>query len=96
MSPPSPHHSGRTVWTGIGCSECSIRTQCTPGNRRSLTAHRNLEIVREDMRRRMAEPGARERYGQRMATIEPVFSNIEDVMAYRRAPLVVDPVDPGR
>jgi len=44
----------------------------------------------------MAEPGARERYGQRMATIEPVFSNIEDVMAYRRAPLVVDPVDPGR
>jgi hypothetical protein len=37
------------------------------------------------MRRRMTEPGARERYGQRVATIEPVFSNIEDVMAYRRA-----------
>jgi len=85
MSPPSPHHSGRTVWAGIGCSECPIRTQCTPGNKRSLTAHRNLEVVREDMRRRMAEPGARERYGQRMPTIEPVFSNIEDVMAYRRA-----------
>jgi hypothetical protein len=85
MSPPSPHHSGRTVWTGIGCGDCPMRSKCTPGNKRSLTAQLNLEKVRDDMRRRMAEPGARARYGQRIATIEPVFSNIEDVMGYRRA-----------
>ena len=85
MSPPSPHHSGRIMWTGIGCAECSIRSQCTPGNKRSFTVHFNLEKVRNEMRLRMSEPGARERYGQRIATIEPVFSNIEDVMGYRRA-----------
>jgi hypothetical protein len=85
MSPPSPHHSGRTVWTGIGCNECPLRSQCTSGTKRSLTAHVNLEKVRDDMRRRMAEPDAHERYGQRIATIEPAFSNIEDVMGYRRA-----------
>lgn len=85
MSPPSPHHGGRTVWEGLGCSECALRPACTPGTKRSLTAHLKLEEVREAMRRRMAEPDARERYGQRIATIEPVFSNIEDVMSYRRA-----------
>ena len=85
MSPPSPHHSGRTVWAGIGCADCSLRSKCTPGTKRSLTANHNLEKVRDEMRARMAQPDARERYGQRIATIEPVFSNIEEVMGFRRA-----------
>lgn len=85
MSPPSPHHSGRTVWAGIGCAECSIRSKCTPGNKRSFTAQLNLEKVRNEMRLRMSEPGARERYSQRIATIEPAFSNIENVLGFRRA-----------
>lgn len=85
MSPPSPHHHGRTVWTGIGCSECSLRPQCTPGTKRSLTAHLHLEKVRDEMRARMQQPGARERYAKRIATIEPVFANIEDVMGFRRS-----------
>ena len=45
----------------------------------------NLEDVRDKMRARMSQPGARERYGQRIATIEPAFSNIEENMAFRRS-----------
>jgi hypothetical protein len=37
------------------------------------------------MRERMAMPGAKERYNRRIATVEPVFSYIEDAMGFRRA-----------
>ena len=37
------------------------------------------------MRDRMAQPGAVERYNKRIATVEPVFSFIEDTMRFRRA-----------
>jgi tellurite resistance protein len=85
MTPPRLMSDGRTTWIGVGCQRCSLRPQCTSRTRRALTADLNLEKVRTEMRRRLAEPGARERYGQRIATIEPVFANIEDVMGYRRA-----------
>ncbi len=32
-----------------------------------------------------SNPGARERYNQRMATVEPVFANLEETMGFRRA-----------
>jgi hypothetical protein len=86
MTPPRVMSTGRTLWTGMGCRTCAMQADCTtPNRRRTLTADLNLERVRTDMRRRMAEPGARDRYGQRIATIEPVFSNIEDTMGFRRA-----------
>jgi len=86
MTPPRVMSNGRTVWVGIGCRECALRPQCTTANRRrTLTADMNLEKVRNEMRERMARPGARERYAQRIATIEPVFSNIEDGMGFRRS-----------
>jgi len=36
------------------------------------------------MHERLSQPGAKERYNRRIATIEPVFSFVEQVMAYRR------------
>jgi hypothetical protein len=37
------------------------------------------------MRARMEAPGGRERYNRRIATVEPVFSNLESAMGFRRA-----------
>ncbi len=85
MTKPNLMSNGRTSWRGIGCGQCELRSQCTQDDRRALTADLNLEKVRNEMRARMATPGATERYGQRIATIEPVFSNIEDNMGFRRA-----------
>jgi transposase len=85
MSKPRVMSDGRTHWSGLGCGKCELRPLCTSRERRSLTADMNLETVRNEMRTRMDQPGARERYGQRIATIEPVFSNIEDTMGFRRS-----------
>jgi hypothetical protein len=85
MSKPRLMKDGRTQWSGLGCGKCELKPRCTKRERRSLTADLNLEKVRNEMRRRMSAPGAPERYGQRIATVEPAFSNIEDTMAFRRA-----------
>lgn len=85
MSKPRVMSNGRTHWSGLGCPSCALKPQCTKRNRRSLTADLNLEKVRNEMRARLAREGAAQRYGQRIATVEPAFANIEDNMAFRRA-----------
>lgn len=71
---------GRTKWIGIGCTECPQKPQCTPGRERALT----VSAAAEAMRDRLQHEGARERYNRRIATVEPVFSAIEDTMGFRR------------
>lgn len=85
MKGPTPHADGRTIWTGVGCSDCPLRPQCTEGKTRSLTANLELDRLRAGMQARLDAPGGLDRYHRRIATVEPVFSNIESVMAYRRA-----------
>jgi transposase len=72
--------AGRTKWLGDGCEACPLRSQCTDGRRRTLTA----STAAEAMRVRLKAHGARARYNRRMATVEPVFSSLEDAMGYRR------------
>lgn len=76
--------NGRTKWLGVGCPTCPLRPKCTPGLERNLTASLSGEAAKEAMRARMAQPGADERYSRRIATVEPVFSSLEDSMAFRR------------
>jgi transposase len=83
MKGPYKQGDGRT-WIGTNCYKCPLRGRCTTGHRRTLRQKPDLENLRDHMRRRMAEPGAKERYHQRIATVEPVFSYIEDVMGFRR------------
>jgi hypothetical protein len=85
MSAPWVMSNGRTQWLGVGCKTCDLQPKCTTRARRSLTADLNLEAVRNEMRDRMSKPGAVERYGQRIATIEPAFASIEDNMSFRRS-----------
>ena len=69
---------------GDGCSTCGLKGKCTKARRRVVCLNVTSEIAREHMLRRMEQPDARPRYHQRMATVEPVFSVLEDEMGFRR------------
>jgi transposase len=82
MKGPKPASDGRVKYLGIGCEQCPLKVQCTTGKRREFTVDLELEHLRARMRERFAsEPN---RYKRRIAIIEPVFSNIESTMGYRR------------
>ena len=85
MLGPTGGDRGRLYYRGDGCASCPLKAQCTSGKYRSFTVDPQFERGRAAMRARMAEPGARARYGKRIATVEPVFSHIEDTMGFRRA-----------
>lgn len=74
----------RERWEGLGCESCGLKSQCTRGAKRTVTIDIGYHEVRDAMRVRMAQPGAKERYNQRIATVEPVFAAIEDEMGFRR------------
>ncbi|MCU0662471.1 MAG: transposase [Myxococcota bacterium] len=80
-----PYKNGdNRLWHGDGCVKCGLRERCTTSKKRALTQNPRLDKVRGHMHSRMAEPGAKARYNQRIATVEPVFSYIEDAMGFRR------------
>lgn len=85
MKGPKRHSDGRTMWTGVGCADCPLRSACTDGRSRTLVANLELDRLREAMQARLAAPGGKQRYNRRIATVEPVFSYIESTMGYRRA-----------
>ena len=87
MLGPYPNNKERTEfkWVGVGCGECALKPRCTRGKVRAIQLNPSKERARQAMRDRMAQPGAIERYNKRIATIEPVFSFLEDVMGFRRA-----------
>ena len=76
--------NGCLVYFGDGCADCPKRAACTPTERRTLHVKWEYEKLGALMRQRMAQEGAQERYLQRMATVEPVFSSLEDCMGFRR------------
>jgi transposase len=84
MDGPWSDRPGKTRWEGRGCSECALKPQCTTAAKRVITFKNSFHATRQQMRERMAQDGARKRYNKRIATIEPVFSYIEDTMAFRR------------
>lgn len=84
MLGPVKDGRGDLRFSGQGCETCPLRPACTKSKTRILVVNPAFEQARNDMRSRMAEPKARERYNQRIATIEPVFSVLEDRMRFRR------------
>jgi transposase len=85
MKGPFPQPDGGAKWTGVGCADCALRSDCTKGKTRSIYVDREFDQLRAAMRARMDAPGGRERYNRRIATVEPVFSNLESTMGFRRA-----------
>ena len=87
MVGPRPYKakaSDAYVYLGDGCSRCPKHSACTLSKRRQLVVHWNYEKLRAWMRQRMSQHGAMARYHQRMATMEPVFSSLEDGMGFCR------------
>ena len=80
MQGPYTRPSGEEEWIGVGCADCELRLQCTKGKVRKLLINRPLERARA----RFRDPEVKKRYNRRVATVEPVFSSIEDVMRFRR------------
>jgi transposase len=76
---------GKVRWRGEDCGSCPLKAQCTNAAAREVIVDAERERLHGAMRRRMSEPGAQERYRRRIATVEPVFSYIEDTMGYQRA-----------
>lgn len=85
MKGPTRGPHGVQQWTGVGCESCPLRERCATGKVRKVTRNKRLAEARKAMEERLAEPGAKEQYNRRIATIEPVFSAIQDAMGYRRA-----------
>jgi len=85
MRGPFRQGRDRRSWKGVGCGDCPLKSKCTASAERTLTQNVEAEANRNSMRERMALPGAKERYNQRIATVEPVFAYIEDSMAFRRS-----------
>jgi len=76
---------GKVRWRGQDCGSCPLKPQCTNSAVREIILDEERERLHGAMRRRMSEPDAQERYRRRIATVEPVFSYIEDTMGYQRA-----------
>ena len=72
-------------WRGRGCESCALRPQCTSGKQRTLSISATTERLHKAVSDRLAMPGGQERYNKRIATVEPVFSYIEDAMHFTRA-----------
>jgi len=82
-----PYRQGqhRRMWRGEGCASCALKAACTKAKVRTLNQGPEADRLHQAMRTRLAAPGAQARYHQRIATVEPVFAYLEDVMQYRRA-----------
>jgi transposase len=75
---------GVHVYKGDDCEHCPLHASCTPSKQRQLVVNWEYEKLQTAMRERMSQQGAQARYHQRMATVEPVFSYLEDAMGFRR------------
>lgn len=71
-------------WRGRGCDGCPLASNCTPGKRRTLSINPTTDKLHKEVADRLAAPGGKERYNRRIASVEPVFSYIEDTMGFTR------------
>lgn len=77
---PQPHFKPET--THQPETDAALRPHCTDGEVPSLTANLEFCRLRAAMQARMGAPRGLDRSPRRIATTEPVYSNIECAMAY--------------
>lgn len=65
-----------TQYRCVVCGDCKLRKRCTRSAYRSVKRYAEDEL-REAMRMVMKQPGARQRYRQRQAMVEPVHGEIK-------------------
>ena len=70
-------------YRSAACGSCALHDRCTKAANRAIKRYTEDEL-KEAMREVMKQPGARERYGQRQAMVEPVYSEIKGVQNLNR------------
>ena len=70
--------SGRayTVYACDACSDCPLKSQCTRSESGRTLKRYDSDTQKEALRLKMAQPEPRQRYRQRQAMVEPVFSQL--------------------
>jgi len=84
MHGPIKDMPGHVRYTGVGCATCPKKAACTSAGTRRIVLNWETEKARAAMHQRMQQPDAQARYKRRMSTVEPVFSNLEDALGFRR------------
>jgi transposase len=85
MEGPTTDREGRRTWRGAACADCPLKSLCTDGEVRTFSINPVTDSLRRATRERIADAAIKARYNERIATIEPVFAYLEDVLQYRRA-----------
>lgn len=65
------------------CRQCPLRPVCAPKDPRRIYRH-GAEEYKEHLRQHLQTPEGRREYGQRMAWVEPVFSDLACIQGLRR------------
>ncbi len=65
------------------CGNCSLHSRCTKSSNRAIKRYEEDEI-KEAMREVMKQPGARLRYRQRQAMVEPVYGEMKGIQNLTR------------
>lgn len=79
------HQGGEYVnYRGTHCSDCPQRTACTTAKAGRTIKRYGGDAAKEALRQKMEDPQIRERYRQRQAMVEPVFSALKWQQNLRR------------
>lgn len=80
----SPRGGPYRLYRAVACADCPVRDQCTTSQRGRQIKRYSIDTQKEHMRQRLEDPQARERYKQRAAMVEPVFSVLRMVQGLQR------------
>lgn len=65
-----------TVYACDACNDCPLKSQCTRGEGGRTLKRYASDDKKDALRRKMTQPEQRQRYRQRQAMVEPVFSQL--------------------
>lgn len=80
-------NASRPAYTEYGTSECAgcpLRAKCTRGAKGRRIKRYAIDVKKDALRAKMAQAQARQRYVQRQAMVEPVFSALRDRQGLQR------------
>ena len=74
------------LYVSKDCSGCKYQRECV---RKSIRGNRQIQIYENDnykimMRQKLRSEEGKKKYNKRMATVEPVFAHIKNVMNFRK------------
>ena len=72
------------VYGGASCHDCPLKSQCTKGKNGRRVRRFAMDSVKDELRRVMEHPAAKQAYRKRQGMVEPVFSYLRTVQGLNR------------